>query len=131
MSSQIPKLFRAALIADAEIDSLRPGQVRGQAANKNVVFGCYRALDAASAGRHVFTDTQAFLRGPFNKGVAYHHSQGSLARQFADSFHNCDRFTKPRPTFFAIEQVFLDSFFFRFRQRGEPIVGEDRRVNGV
>ena len=58
-----PGLLDAVLVADAEIDSRGPAHVRGQAPDEDVVFGGHGALDAASAGRRVLTDTQALLRG--------------------------------------------------------------------
>ena len=127
-----PELFDAALVADAEIDSGGPAQVRGQAPDENVVFGCHGALDAASPG-------QARTRGHASPSsaarrtirVAHDHSQGALARQVADSFGKRDHFAQPRPAWVAAEQMLLDGFLFGTRQRGEPVVGEDRRVDGI
>src|SRR6476646_11774758 len=48
-----PKLFDAALITEAEIDSLCSGQVRGQAPDENIIFRGHRALDTASGRRSV------------------------------------------------------------------------------
>ena len=48
-------------------------------------------------GRSVFTDAQAFLRGALKKCVAHHHSQGTLARELADSFRKRDRLREAAP----------------------------------
>ena len=92
-----PELFDAALITEAEIDAFCPAQVRGKAPDQNVVFGGHGALDAASRGRGIFTDTQTFFGGELKKCIAHHHSQTSFARQVADSFGKRDHFAQPRP----------------------------------
>ncbi len=126
-----PELFNAALITEAEIDLFCPAEVRGQAPDENVVFHGHSALDAASGRRGVFTDTQAFLSGTLKKCVAHNHSQGTLSRQPSDSPRKSDDFTKPRSASVAIEQMFFDHCFVGFRQRREPIVGQDRGVYGI
>ena len=112
-----PDLFDAALIADAEIDPFGSAQIRGQASDEKVVFRSHRALDAASRRRGVFTDTQAFFRGTLEKCVADDHSQGTLARELANSFGKRDHFAETRPALVAVEQMLLDGFFFGSRQR--------------
>jgi hypothetical protein len=126
-----PELFDAALITDAEIDSFRRAEVRGQSPDENVVLRGHRALDAASGRRGVFTNTQAFLSGPLEKRIAHDHSQGTLTRQPADAFNERDDFAKPRSAPVAVEQMFFDRLFAGLRQRPKPIVGEGCRVDGT
>jgi hypothetical protein len=69
--------------------------------NEDVVFRRHGTLDAASRGRPVFTNTQAFLRGALEKRIAHNHSQRSAARESPDSLRKRDHFPKPCTAFRA------------------------------
>ena len=86
--------FDALAITEAEIDSLGPAQVRGQASDEKVVFRAHSALDAARTRRGIFTNMQALLLGTFHKRVTDNHEQRSLARQLADTFGQRDDFAQ-------------------------------------
>src|SRR5215831_16434681 len=105
-------LFYATIVAEAQIDTHCGVQVRGKAPNEDVVFRCHGTLDAASRGRGVFTNTQAFLRGALEKRVAHNHWQRSAARQFPDSLLKRDHFPKPCAALVAAQQMLLDGFLF-------------------
>lgn len=77
------------------------------------------------------TDAQALLRGAFQKCLAHDHLQRAPARQVAYSFGQRDHFLEPRPAFVTSKQMFLDGLFFGFRQRGEPVIGEDGGVQRI
>jgi hypothetical protein len=87
-------LFNATIVTDTEIDTFCRAQVRGMAPNEDVVLRRHGTPDAASRGRPVFTNTQAFLRGALEKRIAY-YSQRSSARQVPDSLRERDHFSKP------------------------------------
>ncbi len=125
-----PELLDAMLVTDAEIDSFRSAQVRGQPADEDVVFGCHGALDAASRGRGVFTDTQAFLCGAPKKCVAHDHLQGPPARQVADSLGKRNHFAESPSAFIAVEQMHFDGLFVGALESADPVVGKDCGVDG-
>lgn len=121
----------AVLVAEAEVNAFGSGQVSGEAADEDVVFGGDGALDAATGRGGVFADAQALLDSTLEEAVTDNEAQGALAGELTDSFGEGDRFTETRAAGVAGEEVFFDGVFFGRGQGGEPVVGENGDVNGA
>ena len=107
-------------------------QVRGEAPDEDVVFGCHGALDAASPGRGVFTNTQAFLCGAPKKCVVTTICRRALARQVPDSLGKRNHFAEsPSDSSQSSQMRAFDGLFVGAFESADPVVGKNCGVDGL
>ena len=124
-----PDFFLALRVADTEIDLFCGAEVRGQAADQQIVSDRNGALHVSASRRRIFTDADALFHGALQKRVTHYHQQRTFASQFADAFCNRDHFAEPRAALITCKEMLLDDSFFGICKQREPVIRKDCRIN--
>src|SRR3989442_1933537 len=124
-------MFDATWIAPAQIDTRRCGQIHRETRHEEVIVGRHGALDAFPPWRGVFPHAQTCLRCMLHEQIADHHLQRSRSRERTETLGQSDHLAEPVTASVTGHQVLLNGFFSRRGQCGEPVVHENRRLNGI
>src|SRR6186997_2794085 len=124
-------MFDAPWIAPADIDTRGYGHIHCEPRHEQVIVGRDGALDAFPSRRGVFPHAETGFRRMLHELIADYHLQRSRPRECAETFGHGDHLAEPVSASGTGHQVLLHGFFSCRGQGGEPVVHQDRRLDGI
>ena len=109
----------------------RRGQIHCETRHEQIIVGRHGALDAFPSRRGVFPHAETCLRRMLHELIADHHLQRSRSRERAETLGHGDHLAEPVSATVTGHQVLLNGFFSCGGQGGEPVLHEDRRLDGI